>query len=330
MPFDILPQTLLTGAGFTKNFGGFLGPHMWSVVFNSPKIQQSSTLASLMRKELDFESVYSKVIYGKKRAEDKKAFMEAMENSYEKLDSVLRQFMEGTPSLPSTYNLRDLLEWFSGEEGGKDRGYIFTLNQDLFVERWYIGDKLLRFPGMDRQMKWLKSQTLSTEHIITVPTSENMRAIEQEDAKNISSSGRFHYVKLHGSQNWRTSDGRNAMVIGWRKDEIISREPLLNWYAQIFRRVLLQGDVRLLVIGYSFRDHHINEIISKSIRDSRLKMYVLSPSDPLDFKNELLTRPQGRTLWKGLAGYFPYLLRDVCPGGTPSIPSLEIKAALKG
>jgi len=236
--------------------------------------------------------------------------------------------MEGTPNLPSTYNLRVLLEWFTGEEGGKNRGYIFTLNQDLLLERWYIGDKLLTAPGMERQMKWLKNQTVSTEHIITVPTSEDMTAIKQEDEKNLSSSGRFHYVKLHGSQNWRTSDGRNAMVIGWKKDEIISREPLLKWYAQIFRRVLFQWDVRLLVIGYSFRDNHINKIISDSIRERRLKMYVVSPSDPLIFKNELLTRPLGKILWSGLAGYFPYMLRDVCPGGSPSIPFLEIKAAL--
>jgi len=277
---------------------------------------------------LDFESVYSEVIYGKLKAQDKNAFMEAIENSYDKLDFVLRRFMEGTPNLPSTYNLRILLEWFTGEAGGKNRGYIFTLNQDLLLERWYIGDELLTAPGMDRQMKWLKNQTVSTEHIITVPTSEDMTAIKQEDEKNLSSSGRFHYVKLHGSQNWRTSDGRNAMVIGWKKDEIISREPLLNWYAQIFRRVLFQWDVRLLVIGYSFRDNHINKIISDSIRERRLKMYVVSPSDPLIFKNELLTRPQGKILWNGLAGYFPYMLRDVCPGGTPSIPFLEIEAAL--
>jgi len=35
---------LLTGAGFTKNFGGFLGSQMWDQIINDPEIQDNDNL----------------------------------------------------------------------------------------------------------------------------------------------------------------------------------------------------------------------------------------------------------------------------------------------
>jgi hypothetical protein len=69
------------------------------------------------------------------------------------------------------------------------------------------------------------------------------------------------------------------------------------------------------VIGYGFRDLHINAVISKSIRQHGLKLYVISPQSPEDFKNELLGKgdEDKKTLWQGLTGYWNRDLKDVCP-----------------
>ena len=66
--------------------------------------------------------------------------------------------------------------------------------------------------------------------------------------------GGFNVIKLHGSFNWRTADGRNAMIIGAGKGDKIARSPLLSWYFDIFRQVLSAGDVRLLIVGYGLGD----------------------------------------------------------------------------
>jgi hypothetical protein len=34
---DCSEIVLFTGAGFTKNFGGFLAKEMWSKIFNNPR-----------------------------------------------------------------------------------------------------------------------------------------------------------------------------------------------------------------------------------------------------------------------------------------------------
>ena len=56
---DIL---ILTGAGFTRNFGGYLSNEMWATIFSSPLIQDRPVLRSLLLKDLNFENVYSRVI----------------------------------------------------------------------------------------------------------------------------------------------------------------------------------------------------------------------------------------------------------------------------
>ena len=48
---------LLTGAGFTKNFGGFLASEMWSKIFNTPAIQANKKLRDLLEGNDDFEEI---------------------------------------------------------------------------------------------------------------------------------------------------------------------------------------------------------------------------------------------------------------------------------
>lgn len=96
------------------------------------------------------------------------------------------------------------------------------------------------------------------------------------------------------------------MVIGGNKKEQIDREPLLKWYYKIFADVLSGGDKKLMVIGYGFRDEHINSTIVNAIKNRGLKLYVLSPEKPDDFikkVNGILPE-----IADGLYGYFAYNL----------------------
>ncbi len=55
-------NVLLSGAGFTKNFGGYLGPEMWSVIFSQNEISRQPELRKYLLNNLDYETVYQEVL----------------------------------------------------------------------------------------------------------------------------------------------------------------------------------------------------------------------------------------------------------------------------
>ncbi len=131
---------LLTGAGFTKNFNGFLGKEMWSKIFNSSAIQSTPNIANLLRENFDYEDVYSRVLRGNGFSDSEKQTMQqVVEAVYKKLDDATRNwiFNNDNPTAFNIYGLNgDLMNLFQPANGQK-RGFHFTLNQDLFMEREY-------------------------------------------------------------------------------------------------------------------------------------------------------------------------------------------------
>jgi CO dehydrogenase/acetyl-CoA synthase epsilon subunit len=97
------------------------------------------------------------------------------------------------------------------------------------------------------------------------------------------------------------------MVIGRSKTKQIKNEPLLEYYFEIFEKVLSQDQRRLLVIGYSFSDEHINSIICKAVEKNGLKVYILSPESPKKLREKLCEECKNAetiNVWNGVSGYF--------------------------
>ena len=67
------------------------------------------------------------------------------------------------------------------------------------------------------------------------------------------------------------------LVMGGNKMREIGASPILARYHQIFEERLCRADSRLMVIGYGFRDSHINEVIMRAINDQGIKMFVIAP-----------------------------------------------------
>ena len=324
MAIEINCQILLTGAGFTKNFGGFLASEMWAQIFNSRHIRPHKKLGEILRRDFDYESVYNRVLVWDNSLDEKSALEAALFDAYQQLDQRIRNLhinQEG--GAVDLDKLGMILDRFSGS--GNVRGYFFTLNQDLFVERWHTSEYQLWVPGISNHVSRRKNDALCDEDIIAVPTAEQMKKHrERNDDSRISTYGRFQYIKLHGSWNWRTSDGKSAMVVGRGKETRIMQEPLLSWYLETFESVLSEQGRKLLVIGYGFRDPHINEVIARCVDKHGLELYVLSPLLPEEFEHHLKLHAFGSSndsvslsgvIWRGLAGYFQGDLRDVCPKG---------------
>lgn len=299
---------LLTGAGFTKNFNGLLAKEMWSKIFN--QIQTYPRLKQLLFNNPDYESIYHDVMTGDYDDEERRAIDVAIFDAYRILEDIVCACKAGN-GLPNIYGVNKMIERFC--EARDELGFFFTLNQDLFIERHFSSTvKMLVHPGVPRipdAHQIINSIPMGRSDFIVVPTSDKLK----NKPINIISSTTLHYVKLHGSFGWLSSDGSNCYVIGRKKQEKIADEPLLSWYLDLFKEVLSKRGRKLLVIGYGFQDSHINEIIADSINNSKLKLYVISPSPQSQFFSNFDKVEHGTSILKGLSGYFPCTLLDIFP-----------------
>lgn len=307
---------LLTGAGFTHNFGGYLASGMWAVILNHPEIRKYPKLRGLMLEEMNYETIYDEVLRKQEydNGPERDALQEAIRNAYQQLHEAI--CLDDNRHLTST---TEVCKMFISRFAGSQRtlGFFFTLNQDLFIERYYM-KTMLKIPGLHHP-NWFNgrlARKLGEEDRVKLPNNEIVNEMKEEFWKK--SSIPLVYIKLHGSHGWKVADGRDVMVIGHAKTEIINNEPLLKWYLSLFREVLQEPERNLVVIGYGFGDKYINDIIVDAIRNRKLRLYVVSPMQPKDFRDMLLpvhsasqtSTPNGEALWYGLFGYYQNRVTD--------------------
>lgn len=341
MSIQSAENILLLGAGFTKNFGGLLADEMWAEIFNHDEVQAQPRIKQLMRNNFDYESIYYSVLsrgiagdafsHDEYKKEEKNAVMIATKSAYDHIDRILRYNIVDESYKKWHNNVNELLLKFGIT---KNNSFIFTLNQDLFVERFYLNpskgrpcrypEAILSIPGIDNIPDWfmnrnyyLDGKELSNEQFRFLYTDDLKRSdylqLPSEDElklkkDNLLGDGSHFLIKLHGSYNWKSADGSDLMVIGRGKSKQIQNEPLLNHYFKIFEDVFSQDNHRLLVIGYGFGDKHINRVIANAVKDHNLKIYILSPESPKKLK-ENLSRGMNKinetgNIWNGISGYF--------------------------
>lgn len=317
---------LLTGAGFTHNFGGFLAREMWSKIFNNPIVQADTEARELLLNDFDFESVYSaKTRYSQKTVG---IIKKAVESAYKDLDDIIKnwKFNDTNPIGLSSSGLADLLVFLS--QRSSDKGWFFTLNQDLFMER----KKDYRSPCASFPQPFIDKPEGGEINSVTLPSETELEKIKS----NLNNTS---YIKLHGSYGWTSSSGEKQMVIGKNKANDINQEPLLRWYSEIFQNLIYEGNKKILIIGYGFGDDHINDVLLKGIQEYNLSLYIINPTDPETFKNKLEGRPNHfgsyeiskySKIWEGVRGYFPYSLRQIFPPDQSETSIFrEIKKALE-
>jgi len=294
---------LFTGAGFSNNWGGFLAKDMWTEIFNNGKIQKEKKLRERLLSEFDYESIYSEVMNRDEWTKnEKEALGIAIEDAYLNLDN---KIVSNSSSSKTTEIINSLLTYFIPAEGKDRKGVFFTINQDLLVERKLgINTSLLGFPEASdaNNIFTIQSKKLENKYFIKLPEKDEIIPFEKENRN------KCFYIKLHGSQNWKDSNNNNLMIIGRGKPAIISEIPILKYYSDFFNNVLSEGNKKLLIIGYGFKDEHINKIISIAVKNNNLRVYVISPETIESFQSMLVNN---YTIYKGLHGYLPYKLFDV-------------------
>jgi hypothetical protein len=311
---------LLTGAGFTKSFGGPLSGEMWAVILGQPEIQQNRRLHKLLLEDFSYESLYETVSLSEDYLPaEKAAFTAAVKRAYRQMHEVVC----GHWQLKANEACGVIISLFA-PQSSNERGFFFTLNQDLLVEQYYYRVRQhlratpLKIPGLDNRNWFAHGRHVSVSHDDRIQLPGEAEVAKLNDDFEQNNAEPFVYVKLHGSLGWKAADGSDVMIIGQNKNGMIAREPFLRWQLEIFKGVLKDGDCRLVIIGYGFGDPHINEILADAIDHNRLRLFIVSPLEPEEFQRTLQRRHNilfghnaVSTLWGGVFGYHRGTLEDL-------------------
>ncbi len=150
---------------------------------------------------------------------------------------------------------------------------IFSLNQDLLLEIHYI-------QTFGQQGKW---SGVTLPGMQWAPPPGHVGPVDLTMATWTPTPNPTHNLfqplyKLHGSSNWRTEAGEQLLIMGNAKTGAIQRFPVLRSYHHEFAARLGERDSKLMVIGYSFQDEHINAVIERASTKHGLRTYLVNPS----------------------------------------------------
>ena len=252
---------LLTGAGFTRNWGGPLVSEVFNYLLATPTL--TPRVRRMLWQSLDrggYETVLDTLQRSQKPEdqEDLRVLEMALMSMFNSLQYRMRQL-----SLDFSNDLSHTIGTFLSRFDA-----IFTVNQDTFLDTHYspaIGGVRSAF-GQPGTIIWRPQETPAWRAPAPEPF-EHPGPNEQP------------YYKLHGSAKlWSSGDGfgTNVIVAGGGKQEVINGIPLLKWYQEEFRRYVTRDDTRLMVIGYSFGDPHINAIIEEGVKRG-MKLFIIDP-----------------------------------------------------
>jgi hypothetical protein len=65
--------------------------------------------------------------------------------------------------------------------------------------------------------------------------------------------------------------------MGGNKAVEVNQYPLLNWYHRQFREYLARA-ARLMIIGYSFSDAHINQALIDAAKEGNVRLFIVDPA----------------------------------------------------
>lgn len=287
---------LLLGAGFSRNWGGWLASEAFEYLLGCPQVDDSLRTLLLQHKDKGFEAALE-TLQGQ-QADGSDTRLLNLESALRDMFEAMNRAFQRTKfhfSDELHYTITFFLHRFDA---------IFTLNQDCLLEMHYFSERLFAkargrwkgfvVPGMRRvgEANWVNPAFSKWK-----PTGETPALLPDMQP----------YIKLHGSSEWEFPS-TNALVMGGNKSLAIRQNPILAWGMRTFEEHLLHPQTRLMVIGYGFRDDHINSVLMDAIAKGTTTLFVVDPQG-MDVVNHsiqggLITAPSpmARTLWPAIHG----------------------------
>jgi hypothetical protein len=256
-----MPQYLLTGAGFSRNWGGWLADEAFEYLLGCADLSphQRNLLWKHKMLRTGFEGAFQELIdlYVPHRdpssARELQSFSMLLLGMFNAMNIGFATFEPGRHEHlgPQPTFIRDFLCRFDA---------IFTLNQDTLLETQYLPTNIRE----GSQGRWFGCQSPGLIEENPAGARSAPPHVFRPAAPPFALNDRMQpYYKIHGSSNWRALNGGTILILGANKGTAIDGIALLDWYRGQLRAALAQADARLMIIGYSFRDAHINEIIEQ-------------------------------------------------------------------
>jgi hypothetical protein len=290
-----MSRILLTGAGFSKNWGGWLANEAFEYLIGNSQVDDN--LRSLLwRSKLDgfgFEDILAQLQHGHEVywsaqvEQDLRNLTGAVTTMFAEMASGFDTVTLDPPH-DATWKVRSFLAKFDA---------IYTLNQDTLLEQKYkghlpIGFRQLVLPGIkpNRERIFIGGR----EYGLFTPSGD--LSLPQNSQP---------YYKLHGSFNW-IQERESLLIIGGNKYQNIQKHPLLAAYSKQFAEDLCKPDTKLMIIGYSFSDVHINDVIARAVSVGT-KLFIIDPAgadviNKNEPPNQKVPAPLTQTLPRGIVG----------------------------
>jgi hypothetical protein len=268
---------LLLGAGFSRNWGGWLASEAFEYLLGCPEICASEDLRRLLwhhQATGGFEDALAELqLANRNDPANNGPRLQALQGTVTRMFDEMNRGFLGLTDFEFQQNRDDQLRTFLTRFDA-----IFTLNQDVLLEHHYLNppDNVMllsrrrwegpQLPGLRPEPAAGDPPAQSWAQRTWVPTGDHQVHPRSQP-----------FFKLHGSSNWRTADGDPMLIMGGEKTREIGLHRILTWYAERFDEYLSQRDSRLMVIGYGFRDAHINEAIARAVDQHGLRLFIISP-----------------------------------------------------
>lgn len=262
-------RVLLTGAGWTKNWGGYLSEEFTNRLLSKPQVRAKRRLLDLCHSS-NFEDAlqkawdYTEDHIDEADAGDGPELQAAVMSVFEDMQADISRRHNHAINM---HRVQKFLSRFARHDA--PTGFLFTLNQDFWFESNYYSF----YRGSRPQTPGVSHGNVFFTPNAFVHTDGFIRQVNFKAGDRLRLDGCNNVVKLHGSANWRDTNSQQMMIVGGNKLDRIHGEQLLLDYYELFEEVLCLGDVRMMVIGYGWRDHHINEVITKAVAHHGLTVW---------------------------------------------------------
>lgn len=270
-----MSHILLLGAGFSRNWGGLLANEIFDCLVGQDEVSQDAYLKTVLWNHRiigGFENALAEVQVAS--ATDPAKFGPSLRRLQVAVISVfgrMNQAFFDTPGMEFQQHLHRMLRTFLVQFDA-----IFTLNQDVLLEHHYFRHIELAGPRRWNGAQLPGLRRIQNNEVIVDPSWGKDVWVPSESFR--IEDGLQPCFKLHGSSNWKNSEDGSLLVIGGDKSRAIRSHAVLKWYFEQFREKLLEGGARLVVIGYGFRDPHVNDVIIEAVQHSGLQFFVIDPS----------------------------------------------------
>jgi hypothetical protein len=282
-----MPHYLLTGAGFSANWGGWVASEAFEYLLGTPEIMADPQLRDLLWKYqaaggfevalAELQRGYSSGFAQQWTEKQLIQLQNAVGRMFDDMNKSFRgrgnlEFLRPEPFVQTTEERVQAMNRTVQRFLMRFKA-IFTLNQDLLLEHLYLSKPDVmnavrpELPGLQR---------IPDPHGQSGESWADSSWCPAINQPVVLHEGSQAYVKLHGSANWYAGDGSRVLIMGGSKQQAIAASSILSSYLNVFETALTMPDSRLMVIGYGFGDEHINGVIDRAARRG-LKMFVIDP-----------------------------------------------------